>query len=115
MHKTRKICLQLHRRLLKDDAKGVDEALNDTEFGQGVVARGQLYLVIGSTESDLDDAKSTAALERELALRKLLQPLVLIGDASADDLSLANVQKLFNFNVSGMISDDEFLMRTKQR
>lgn len=74
--------------------------MNDTEFGQGVVARGQLYLVIGSTDSDVDGGKSTAAMERELALRKLLQPLVLIGDASDNDLSLANVQNLFNFNVS---------------
>lgn len=37
----------MHRRLVKDDKKGVEEALNETEFNQGVVARGQHYLVLG--------------------------------------------------------------------
>lgn len=85
--------LMVHRRLLKDDSLGVNEALDDEEFGQGVVARGQHYLVIGSSES-------TPAQERDLALKKLLNPLVLITDASSDDLTLENVQKQLNFKVS---------------
>lgn len=47
--------LQVHRRLLRDDGKGVGEALNDKEFDHGVIARGQHYLVIGSSESDGGD------------------------------------------------------------
>uniref|UniRef100_W8C2M5 Alpha-mannosidase n=2 Tax=Ceratitis capitata TaxID=7213 RepID=W8C2M5_CERCA len=39
--------LMLHRRLLRDDAFGVGEALNETAFGQGLVARGKVYLVLG--------------------------------------------------------------------
>lgn len=42
--------LQVHRRILNDDGKGVGEALNEEEFGQGLVARGQHYLILGSTE-----------------------------------------------------------------
>jgi lysosomal alpha-mannosidase len=90
----------VHRRLLVDDAKGVGEGLDDYEFDQGVVARGQLYLVVGSASSDGGDGKSTAAQERELALKKLLAPLVLVADASSDDLSLDNVQTNFNFIVT---------------
>lgn len=37
----------MHRRLLRDDRKGVGEALNETEFDQGIVARGQHYLILG--------------------------------------------------------------------
>ena len=92
----------MHRRLLRDDAKGVGEGLDDEEFGQGVVARGQHFLVIGSSASEVD-GKSTAAQEREIALKKLLGPLVLVGDASSDDLSLENLQGALNFNVLSVI------------
>ena len=34
----------IHRRLLYDDAFGVGEALNETAFGQGLVARGKHWL-----------------------------------------------------------------------
>lgn len=40
---------QVHRRLLNDDALGVDEPLNEYEFNQPVVARGQLILTFGKT------------------------------------------------------------------
>ena len=33
--------LMLHRRLFNDDAFGVGEALNETAFGVGLVARGK--------------------------------------------------------------------------
>lgn len=37
--------LMLHRRLLHDDAFGVGEPLNETAFGEGLVARGKLFLL----------------------------------------------------------------------
>ena len=37
--------LMVHRRLLDDDAFGVGEALNETAFGVGLVARGKHFLV----------------------------------------------------------------------
>jgi len=43
--------LMLHRRLLNDDAFGVGEALNETSFGRGLVARGKYYLMLGDTSA----------------------------------------------------------------
>lgn len=45
--------LKVHRRLLNDDALGVGEALNEYEFNQPVVARGQHILTFGKTGSYL--------------------------------------------------------------
>ncbi|XP_017467118.1 PREDICTED: lysosomal alpha-mannosidase isoform X1 [Rhagoletis zephyria] len=42
--------LMLHRRLLRDDAFGVGEALNETAYGEGVVARGKVYLILSNAE-----------------------------------------------------------------
>ncbi|XP_065357477.1 lysosomal alpha-mannosidase [Calliphora vicina] len=38
--------LMLHRRLLHDDAFGVGEALNETVYGKGLVARGKIHLIL---------------------------------------------------------------------
>lgn len=37
--------LMVHRRLLHDDAFGVGEPLNETQYGVGLVARGKHYLL----------------------------------------------------------------------
>ncbi|XP_017796881.1 PREDICTED: lysosomal alpha-mannosidase-like [Habropoda laboriosa] len=66
--------MMLHRRLLKDDAFGVGEALNETAFGEGLVVRGTHYIIGGSTKN-LD---KIATKEKALALEMLLRPLILI-------------------------------------
>jgi len=38
--------IQLHRRLLFDDAFGVGEPLNETAYGTGLVARGKHWLLV---------------------------------------------------------------------
>lgn len=43
--------LMLHRRLLHDDAFGVAEALNETAYGDGLIARGKHWLVFGKKSS----------------------------------------------------------------
>ncbi|XP_063392346.1 lysosomal alpha-mannosidase-like [Cydia fagiglandana] len=40
--------LMVHRRLLTDDGFGLDETLNEEEFGAGLVVRGQHRLLLGS-------------------------------------------------------------------
>lgn len=40
--------LMLHRKCLRDDAFGVAESLQEIEFEQGLVVRGQVYLTLGS-------------------------------------------------------------------
>lgn len=46
--KSGQVELMLHRKCLNDDAFGVGESLQETEYDQGLVARGQLYLTFGS-------------------------------------------------------------------
>ncbi|EDV31826.1 uncharacterized protein Dana_GF14354 [Drosophila ananassae] len=50
--------LMLHRRLVRDDGLGVDEVLNEEKYGQPLIARGKVFLVLNSAE------ESTSA-ERE--------------------------------------------------
>ncbi|KYN17373.1 Lysosomal alpha-mannosidase [Trachymyrmex cornetzi] len=65
--------LMLHRRLLKDDAFGVDEALNETAFGEGLVVRGTHYLFGGKVKN----ADTFVLKEKELALKLALHPWIL--------------------------------------
>ncbi|KAK2580291.1 hypothetical protein KPH14_012534 [Odynerus spinipes] len=66
--------LMLHRRLLKDDAFGVDEALNEVAFGKGLVVRGVHYVLGGSTKN-LD---AFALREKELTLQLALRPSIYV-------------------------------------
>lgn len=59
--------LMLHRRMLHDDCFGVDEALNETAYGTGLVARGSHYLLMGVPEQQ-------AATDREFTQKKVLAP-----------------------------------------
>ncbi|KAI2807423.1 carbohydrate binding [Blomia tropicalis] len=62
--------LMLHRRLLHDDAFGVDEALNETgPDGNGLVVRGSHYLL-------LNDIVSSTRLHRELSQQLYLKPIL---------------------------------------
>ncbi|KAH8410106.1 hypothetical protein KR009_006063 [Drosophila setifemur] len=56
----------LHRRLLFNDGGGVGEALNEQQYGKGLIARGKLYLVLDSAEDA--DTVSERLAEKELFL-----------------------------------------------
>ncbi|KAH8334062.1 hypothetical protein KR059_006202 [Drosophila kikkawai] len=56
----------LHRRLFFNDGGGVGEALNETQFGKGLIARGKLYLVLDSVEEGNTSAERVT--EKELFL-----------------------------------------------
>lgn len=43
--------MMVHRRLLKDDAFGVGEALNESAYGEGLVVRGSHYIIGGSIKN----------------------------------------------------------------
>lgn len=85
--------MQVHRRLLNDDALGVGEALNEHEFDQPVVARGQFLLTFGKTAD-------SAVIQKNLIHRKLVSPTIFVGETNDD---LENLQKTINFEVKIVI------------
>ncbi|CAH1101502.1 unnamed protein product [Psylliodes chrysocephalus] len=86
--KTNELELMVHRRLLKDDGKGVGESLNEVEFQRGIYVRGSHYLIVGKASGSNANGKTTAALERILAQKKLVQPWIGVAetDKSYDEL-----------------------------
>nr|CAD7203986.1 unnamed protein product [Timema douglasi] len=90
---------QLHRRLLHDDAFGVEEALNETAFGKGLVARGKHY-VIGGPIPPVGSSPSLAALERDLAQRKLLSPWTFLSPAN--DFTFKQWASTYKMEYSGL-------------
>ncbi|XP_023318565.1 lysosomal alpha-mannosidase isoform X1 [Trichogramma pretiosum] len=67
--------LMLHRRLLSDDAFGVGEALNESAYGQGLVARGQHFL-LGGSMAELDQLLLE---EKEIATELALRPWIFVS------------------------------------
>ncbi|CAH1101503.1 unnamed protein product [Psylliodes chrysocephalus] len=85
---TNELELMVHRRLLKDDNKGVGESLNEVEFNRGIYVRGSHYLIAGKASGLNSNGITTAALERILAQKKLVQPWIGVAetDQSYDEL-----------------------------
>ncbi|XP_048480276.1 lysosomal alpha-mannosidase [Plutella xylostella] len=80
--------LMLHRRLLEDDAFGVNEALNETANDQGLNVRGNHWLVL----SDLKN-KDSLIYERKKLLEHHLRPQMIFADtqiSKEDYLKLKN-------------------------
>lgn len=70
--------IMVHRRLLRDDAFGVGEALNETAYGKGLVACGKHYLIVGPSRSQ---SPTTQAQERFVQVKKLLPPWLFLSNA----------------------------------
>lgn len=75
--------LMLHRRLLHDDAFGVNQALNEEEFGTGLRVRGQHFFTFGATSQ----------VRRAIAQQKILAPWTFVADASS---GLPTIQSEFS-------------------
>ncbi|KAJ6646748.1 Lysosomal alpha-mannosidase [Pseudolycoriella hygida] len=54
--------LMLHRRLLRDDTFGVDEALNETAYGQGLIVRGKHWVHFGKLTTQSPTLKARERL-----------------------------------------------------
>lgn len=67
--------LMVHRRLLHDDAFGVGEALNETAFDKGLVARGNHYVFLTPI------TKENLIKERRRVFEHHLAPQVFVSDA----------------------------------
>lgn len=81
--------LMIHRSCSRDDSFGVEEILNERQYGLGIYVRGQHFLTFGSSKFEVENGTSTAAFERDLAQRKLLAPWVLVGNVT-ENFDLAN-------------------------
>ncbi|XP_050319281.1 lysosomal alpha-mannosidase isoform X2 [Bactrocera neohumeralis] len=90
--------LMVHRRLLHDDAFGVDEALNETAYGEGLIARGTHYLIVGSSQKQ--QSPTTQAIERFTQLRKLLPAWSFFSDA--EDIDYADWRENFTNIFTGI-------------
>ncbi|XP_049857125.1 lysosomal alpha-mannosidase-like isoform X1 [Schistocerca gregaria] len=90
--------LMVHRRLLHDDAFGVGEALNETAYGKGLIARGQHYIVAGAIKTFKNI--SLAAQERMLIQQKVLAPWIFL--APADDICFEQWQETYKMEYSGL-------------
>lgn len=77
----------------------MDEALNETAYGSGLVVRGIHYLTFGSTKQS---TPTMAAQERFIQLKKLLPNWVFFSDASKYTFDVW--QKTYTHIVSGVIS-----------
>ncbi|KAJ8939540.1 hypothetical protein NQ314_011107 [Rhamnusium bicolor] len=72
--------LMLSRALLHDDKRGVGESLNEMEYSQPLVVRGSHFVTLGDSLQG-NDGRTMAAVERDIAQRKLLQPWVFYTSA----------------------------------
>ncbi|KAH8328536.1 hypothetical protein KR067_010551 [Drosophila pandora] len=62
--------LMLHRRLLNDDAFGVGEALNEEQYGTGLIARGKISLILDAASENPNHAERSTQLELHLPFWK---------------------------------------------
>lgn len=85
----------VHRRVLHDDGLGVNEPLNETAFGQGLVVRGRQYLLI-------DSPRESSAKHRVLSQELFLKPLATF---SLTELSYENYSLNFRQFWSALIDD----------
>ncbi|XP_065090817.1 lysosomal alpha-mannosidase-like isoform X2 [Ochlerotatus camptorhynchus] len=83
--------LMVHRRLLHDDAFGVEEALDERAFGRGLIARGKHYVVFGSKKTS---SPTLQARERFLQNHVLLPNWVFLSDVT--NFKYEDWQKRFN-------------------
>ncbi|XP_046584534.1 lysosomal alpha-mannosidase-like isoform X4 [Haliotis rubra] len=85
--------LMLHRRLLKDDARGVGEPLNETGAdGKGLIVRGYNYVF-------LDTIADSARLHRDLGERLFMAPSMSFTNVQ---MKYADWSKNFRTNWSGL-------------
>ncbi|XP_041778570.1 lysosomal alpha-mannosidase-like [Anopheles merus] len=74
--------LMVHRRLLRDDRFGVGEALNETQFNNGLVARGKHWLMFGGSPITNAGTPTQAAKERFLQNKVHLPSWVFVAPST---------------------------------
>ncbi|KAH8283709.1 hypothetical protein KR018_012608 [Drosophila ironensis] len=106
--------MMLHRRHLFADGSGADEAINEEQFGKGLIARGKLYLAVSAVEDE------TTVLERMTEKELHLPFWKFFSKASGSVKEVAQVLPDFNSFPQGVhlltlepFSKDEILLRVE--
>ena len=85
---------QIHRRILKDDKRGVSEALNEPgQYGDGLIVRGKHYVVF-------DNYTSSTYIHRIVAEMMMLEPELAFDESTS---SFDDLKSHYNLQVSIMI------------
>ena len=83
----------VHRRLLRDDGRGVGEALNEPGVnGRGLIVRGKFLLV-------LEEAKSSAKVHRVISEEEMLRPSLAFSAGSGHKASYQALTRSLPANV----------------
>ena len=85
---------QIHRRILKDDKRGVSEALNEPgQYGDGLIVRGKHYVIF-------DNYTSSTYIHRIVAEMMMLEPELAFDESTS---SFDDLKSRYNLQVSIMI------------
>ncbi|KAF7265915.1 hypothetical protein GWI33_020660 [Rhynchophorus ferrugineus] len=90
--------LMLHRNCLRDDALGVEEALQEKEFGKPIVVRGSHYVVVGHVEPATQSEITATTIEHKLAEEKLLDSWVFVSATEAKSFDQYSKDRLLTFS-----------------
>ncbi|EDW76038.1 uncharacterized protein Dwil_GK14880 [Drosophila willistoni] len=104
--------LMIHRRLLSDDWCGVAEALNETQFGKGLVARGKVYLILNNITEKATGTESLNQKELHLPFWKFFSKSNSVATVLPNKLpDFTDLPQSINLLTLEPYSSDEILLR----
>ncbi|KAH8410113.1 hypothetical protein KR009_006062 [Drosophila setifemur] len=105
--------IMLARRLVRDDGYGVGEALNEVQYGEGLIARGSIYLILSPTgESTFEERE--AEKEHHLPLWKFFSKNTGSSSSVAKSVpSFNDFPKSVHLLTLEPFNDDEILFRVE--
>jgi len=102
----------IHRRHLFNDGGGVGEALNEMQYGKGLIARGKLYLVLDSVQDGGTVMERKAEKELFLPFWKFFSRASEIGkDTSKTITALGDLPLSIHLLTLEPFTDNEILLR----
>lgn len=105
--------LMLHRRLVRDDGYGVGEALNEEKYGQPLIARGKVFLILNAADESTS-AEREAEKEFHLPLWKFFSKNTGSTTAAAKSVpSFDDFPKSVHLLTLEPFNDDEILLRVE--
>ncbi|EDW52191.1 GM12694 [Drosophila sechellia] len=105
--------LMLHRRLVRDDGYGVGEALNEEKYGQPMIARGKVFLILNAADESTS-AEREAEKEFHLPLWKFFSKNSGSTTAAAKSVpSFDDFPKSVHLLTLEPFNDDEILLRVE--